>query len=556
MKKLDRLILRSFLGPLVLTFAISVFVLLMQFLWKYIDDMVGKGLEFGVIAELLLYASATFVPMALPIAVLFASIMTMGNFGEKYELVAMKAGGISIRRVMMPMAMVVLLLTGLAFVFANNVMPQAMLHYRMTLYDITRKKPAVNIRPGEYYKDIEGYVIRVGAKAQDGCTLEDVIIYDHSHGVGETNVIVARSGLMQTTLDNRYLLFTLTDGYSYSEPTTGKNYVRRPLTSVRFAKQTIAFDISSFAYNRSGEDLFKGSYQMMNISQLDAAVKRLDSNLTGRYGELRRSIDVPLRMWAGYCGRSATSNSTAEITLEPVAVNDGNAGAEATEPTFAKSVRRAAKMSDTASKSRRATLSNKNDTLTATPDMATRKVVPATDSVVRPAVADASNATLQSLLAALDNDTRVRIQTRSRNLATTALSEATSYNDMIRGDREYINRHKIEKQRKFTLSIACLLLFLVGAPFGSIVRKGGLGMPLVASVGFFVFYYVVGMISEKSVRESVLGPEGMWISSLVLLPIGIVLTLHATTDSSFFDASSWKRFFGRLTGRLRPRSNR
>ena len=137
MKKLDRLILRSFLGPLVLTFAISVFVLLMQFLWKYIDDMVGKGLEFGVIAELLLYASATFVPMALPIAVLFASIMTMGNFGEKYELVAMKAGGISVRRVMMPMALVVLLLTGLAFVFANDVMPKAMLHYRMTLYDIT-----------------------------------------------------------------------------------------------------------------------------------------------------------------------------------------------------------------------------------------------------------------------------------------------------------------------------------------------------------------------------------------------------------------------------------
>ena len=297
MKKLDRLILRSFIGPLILTFAISVFVLLMQFLWKYIDDMVGKGLEFGVIAELLLYASATFVPMALPIAVLFASIMTMGNFGEKYELVAMKAGGISVRRVMMPMALVVLLITGIAFVFANDVMPQAMLRYRMTLYDITRKKPAVNIRPGEYYKDIEGYVIRVGAKADDGCTLEDVVIYDHSKGVGETNVIVARSGMMQTTLDNRYLLFTLTDGYSYTEPTTGKYRNRRPLTSLRFDRQTIAFDISSFAYNRSGEDLFKGSYQMMNIKQLDAAVLRLDSNLNNRYDEVGRSVDVPLRAW-------------------------------------------------------------------------------------------------------------------------------------------------------------------------------------------------------------------------------------------------------------------
>lgn len=171
----------------------------MQFVWKYIDDMVGKGLDFGVIAELLLYASATFVPMALPIAVLFASIMTMGNFGEKYELIAMKAGGISIRRAMLPLTVVVLLLTGVAFYFANNVMPTAMLRYRMTLYDITRKKPAVNIRPGEYYKEIDGYVIHVGSKHSDGRTLQDIIIYDHSNGINETNAIFAKRGVMQTT---------------------------------------------------------------------------------------------------------------------------------------------------------------------------------------------------------------------------------------------------------------------------------------------------------------------------------------------------------------------
>ena len=160
-----------------------------------------------------------------------------------------------------------------------------------------------------------------------------------------------------------------------------------------------------------------------------------------------------------------------------------------------------------------------------------------------------SNATLASLMAPLDKNTTTRINNRTRSLVNTAISEARSYSDMIRGDREYINRHKIEKQRKFTLSIACLLLFLIGAPFGSIVRKGGLGMPLVASVGFFVLYYVVGMIAEKAVRESVLGPWGMWVSSLVMLPIGIVLTLQATTDSSFFDGATWKKFFKRLFGK-------
>ena len=465
MKRLDRLVLRSFIGPLALTFTLAVLVLLMQFVWKYVDDLVGKGLEFSVIAELLMYASATFVPMALPIAVLFASIMTMGNFGEKYELVAMKAGGVSVRRVMMPMALVALLLTGMAFYFANNVMPTAMLKYRMTLYDITRKKPAVNIRPGEYYKELDGYVIRVGNKGKDGRTLEDIIIYDHSRGWGEMNVIVAKSGTMQTTPDDRFLQFSLQDGYSYTELSTGDNYYSRPFTSIGFRQQTITFDISSFAYNRTSEDIFKGSYQMMNINQLDTTIAKLDSSLLRRQEQCRTELTTALHAWP--------------------------------------------------------------------------RILQGHDSVT-------AITTFTHLVDSLASDTRNRALIYARNSAQTAANQAKMYADILESDREYINRHHIEWHRKFTLSIACLLLFLVGAPFGSIVRKGGLGLPLVASVAFFVLYYVIGMICEKAVRESALGPEGMWISSLVMLPIGIVLTLQATTDSSFFDASSWRKFFLRL----------
>lgn len=467
MKKLDRLILRSFIGPLILTFTLSVLVLLMQFVWKYVDDLVGKGLEFTVIAELLLYASATFVPMALPIAVLFASIMTMGNFGEKYELVAMKAGGISVRRVMMPMAVVVVLLTGMAFYFANNVMPTAMLKYRMTLYDITRKKPAVNIRPGEYYKEFDGYVIRVGAKGRDGRTLQDVIIYDHTRGADETTVIVAKRGIMKASVDNRYLKFTLYDGYSYTEETSGNNFRSRPLTSIGFRQQSINFDISSFAFNKSVEENFKGSYQMMNINQLDTSIANLDKALVERIGQYRANMLSNLRAWNRY-----STTDTLQHAAKAVSVD--------------------------------------------------------------------------SLLYSLPGKERRSARLHARNAAISAQQDAKMYADMIASDREYINRHHIEWHRKFTLSVACLLLFLIGAPFGSIVRKGGLGLPLVASVGFFVLYYVVGMIAEKAVRESALGPEGMWISSLVMLPIGIVLTLQATTDSSFFDGSSWRKVFRRL----------
>ena len=467
MKKIDRLILRSFIGPLLLTFSLSVLVLLMQFVWKYVDDLVGKGLEFSVIAELLLYASATFVPMALPIAVLFASIMTMGNFGEKYELVAMKAGGISVRRAMMPMALVVLLLTGVAFYFANNVMPTAMLKYRVTLYDITRKKPAINIRPGEYYKELEGYIIRVGEKDRDGHELRDVIIYDHTKGSSQMNIIVARRGNMLASSDNRFLRFTLYDGYSYSELTDGKNFMRRPFTTVGFKEQNINIDISSFAFNLTMEGEFKVSYQMMNIYQLDTSVARLDSALHERYRHYRAAITTPLHLWQQY---STEDLSHAFNSSQPL-----------------------------------------------------------------------------SLLQKLSPSDRTHALNHALNIARNAANEAQIYSDTFDGEREYINRHHIEWHRKFTLSVACLLLFLIGAPFGSIVRKGGLGLPLVASVGFFVLYYVVGMIAEKAVRESALGPEGMWISSLVMLPIGIVLTIQATTDSSFFDGSSWRKFFGKVS---------
>lgn len=467
MKKIDRLILRSFIGPLALTFTLSVLVLLMQFVWKYVDDLVGKGLDFSVIAELLLYASATFVPMALPIAVLFASIMTMGNFGEKYELVAMKAGGISVSRAMRPMIIVALLLTGMAFYFSNNVMPTAMLKYRMTLYDITHKKPAVNIRPGEYYKDFDGYVIRVGSKSRDGRTLRDVLIYDHSHGMNETNVTIAKRGVMQASPDNMYLKFTLYDGYTYSEVSSGDNYLRRPLTSIGFRQQSINFDISSFAYNKSVEDNFKGSYQMMNIMQLDTSISKLKQSYQERVDQYLTNLKINLRAWERH-GASDTL-------------------LHASQP-----------------------------------------------------------ADVHSLIASLPGRDRRSVYLHARNAATSARQDAQMYEELLLSDREYINRHYIEWHRKFTLSIACLLLFLIGAPFGSIVRKGGLGLPLVASVGFFVLYYVVGMIAEKAVRESALGPEGMWISSLVMLPIGIVLTLQATTDSSFFDGSSWRKFFHRL----------
>lgn len=451
MKKLDKLILKSFIGPLVLTFAIAVFVLLMQFIWKYVDDIAGKGLSVGIILELMLDAAATFVPMAMPIAVLFASIMTMGNLGERYELVAIKSGGIPLWRTMMPMGVVVVMLTVVAFCFANYVMPSAVLKYRTTLYDITRKKPALNIRPGEYYSEIEGFVIRVNEKDKDGRTLHDVTIYDHRHNGGLPDVLVAKKGHMQMTPDEHYMLFTLYDGCSYSE---NSNHDREnsadPLTRIYFNKNEMTFDLSEFAFDKSDESMLQGGYQMMNTSQLDSNITKLKQ---------KREEDIAVLI----------SNVK---------------------------------------------LKNINKTV---PSTAVEKQV------------DISGL-INKIDTQMDKRGKETCYSSAIQKADRVLNDVKLQEDIMSSQDEYINRHYIEWHRKYTLAIACIVLFFVGAPFGSVVRKGGLGLPLVASVVFFVLYYVVGMIAEKAVRESAIGPIGMWISTFVMFPIGIYLTYRAVRN--------------------------
>lgn len=466
MKRLDRLILKSFLGPLLLTFAIAVFVLLMQFVWKYVDDLVGKGLPFGIIAELLFYASATCVPMALPIAVLFASIMTMGNFGEKYELVAMKAGGVSLARVMAPMLMVVLLLTGVAFYFSNNVLPIAMNKYKVLLFDVTRKKPALNIKPSEYYTDLDGYVIRVDSKNPNDGSLKGIVIYDHTQRLTQTNVVVADHGKMQTSPDEHYLIFTLYDGNMYTEEIDGENRETRPLTSIAFKEQVMTFDMSSFAFDQTNEDFFSGNYQMMNVSQLREKAHALEEGLEKRYADCAEEGINRFQAFRSTSSDSVSSLPQSVVEEEMLMMGDSALAA-------------------------------------------------------------------WSGLEALQDAKRIQVTNKARELASSASNQAQMFEQIVKSDEEYINRHYIEMHRKYTLSVACLVMFLVGAPFGSIVRKGGLGLPLVASVLFFVIYYVIGMIAEKSVRESAMGPIGMWISTFVLLPIGVILTLHSTTDGNY-----------------------
>ncbi len=467
MKRLYLLVLKSYIGPLVLTFFIALFILVMQFLWKYIDDLVGKGLEWHVVAQLLFYASTTFVPLALPLSILLSSLMTFGNLGERYELVAIKSAGISLSHFMRPLIVLSVIISIGAFFFSNNVLPISNLKFKSILYDVRQQKLALNIREGIFYNDIDGYVLRVGKKESDGVTVRDVIIYDHTGHSGNNNVTRAEWGKMVQSPDGGTLELTLYNGYNYTEKVQRREDNRKPFQRTHFAEQYQKFDLSDFKMIRTNEDLFRNHYSMLNLAQLEQST---DS--------LKKEVDA----------KSANYNM-------------------ATMSNYA--------------------LLQDADT-----------IVPS--DTIR--VADRLFS-----LNGMTKKEKLDIMERSLNMARNARNQA-EFEKNDRNERmTLIRKHEVEWHLKFTLSFACLVLFFIGAPFGAIIRKGGLGLPLVISVVFFVIYHVISMTGKKSVIAGTLDPVlGMWLSSIVLLPIGIWFTVKANNDSPLLDTDVWRNKINKI----------
>ncbi len=467
MKKIHLLLLKSFIRPFLVTFLIVMFVLLMLFLFKYIDDLIGKGFEWYVILELMIYASATNVQMALPLSVLLSSIMTYGSLGENYELVAIKSAGISLRRALMPMFLVVFLLSVAAFVFSDYMLPKANLKYYSLLYDARQQKSANFLPQGVFSNTFPGYSIRVNRKDPDGQTLYDIMIYEKNPSGNNLIVTLAKEGKMYRTPSGQFLVLKLKGVVRYQEE-PGKNSfnIRQTLTRERFKETEQKIDISSLKLRRTDESEFKGAYQMMNLKQLKESQKlskhQLDSSTNTNFKMLNvylKYFSMPLKHKNG-------------LKYNPVNLIELN------------------KLKDF------------------------EKV----------------------------------------NILINALSEARSIHELVKGrvekDEELfkeIQKAALEYQKKFTFSAACLALFLIGAPLGAIIRKGGLGLPVVVSVIFFLLYYIILTIGEKYVKDGGLSPIiGSWIAIIIITPIGIFLSYKAATDSVIFDIELYKRFFKKL----------
>jgi len=477
MKKLDLFLFKTYLGPLVMTFFIALFILLMQFVWKYIDDLVGKGLEWYIIAQLLFYASLTFIPLALPLSILLSSLMTFGNLGEHYELVTMKAAGISLSRIMRPLIIVSLLISLLAFYFSNVLLPQANLKFLSLLYDVKEKKLAFNLKEGMFYNGIEGFVIRIGEKDADGNTIRDVMIYDHTRHLGNVSMTTAEWGKMELSPDKKFLVFKLYNGTNYEERVDLRgNEVTRPFQRTRFSEQYKTFDLSTFQLTRTDENLFRKNFEMQNILQL------------------RHSIDS-----------LGTQLKTDRLTQQSLYLNN--------LPFF--------HGLDTIHKDK-----------PGPPDTAFR----------HPPVVFISD-----VLTFFPDSIQGTILETAKNSALSAKQNLDIERDNLFTKSKLIYKHRIVFHKKFSFSLACFLLFFIGAPLGAIIRKGGLGMPAVISTLFFIFYWVISFVGEKSAAEGVVPAwQGIWAASAILMPIGIFLTIKATNDASLFDIDAWMRFFNKL----------
>ncbi len=465
-KKLDTLIIRSFIGPFFATFLISLFVLVMQFVWLYIDDLVGKGLDLFTILRLMGYVAATAVPLALPLALLLSSIMTFGNLGESFELVAIKSAGIPLLRFMRPLLIVSVIISGVAFLFANNLIPVANLKLNALKYDIIVTKPAFDIKEGVFYDKLEGFAIKIGKKEKDDSTIRNVIIFEKNFGL-QDNLMTAESGIMSVTPDKRSLEFTLKNGWRYEEkgnrfsPST--EYIR-----MGFKEYKKIFDLSSFKMNKTDDSLFKYDPKMLSVRQLDDAIDSIGDLHAQFYKRSQRELS-PYLSFVNY----------ADSAFPPV----------------------------------------KPDSL---------KQAKNFDLLISDSIKSSLYERVQSQL----NSFKANI-----DLMTT---DYLSRKDLLR-------KHWIEWNRKFTLSVACIVLFMIGAPLGSIIRKGGLGTPLIFAIIFFVLFHLLNTFGEKFAKQGVTSPfAGMWLSTAVLIPIGIFLTIKAMHDSQLFNQEFYYRVFKKV----------
>lgn len=471
-KKLDKLVIKAFIGPFIAVFFVTLLVLILQFFWLWIDEFVGKGLSTSIILEFIWYQSAALVPLALPLAVLLSSLMTFGNLGESMELVAVKCSGISLLRFMRPLFIISLLICGIAFLFSNFIIPVAVLRSQTMLSDIAYSKPAFDIKEGVFYDKITGFSIKIGSKEAD-TIVNDVIIYEKGTSNLQDNFIIAKSGIMRTTGNKRFLEFNLKDGWRYQEKGDRYNNKNTEFIRIGFKEYSKQFDLSSLGLKRRTPDsVNKSNHRMQSMRQLAKAIDSLQKNVDQYPKKVKQDIFSVFK-FANYIDSGYTKPVLQKDTIKKF-----------------------------------------------------EQLIPDTSlfAVDQKAATLVGSVTLNSEIA----NSEFRVKQRDLRL------------------------HKIEWHKKITLSLACLVLFLIGAPLGSIIRKGGLGTPLVIAIILFMFFFFFNTSGEKYAKENIMTAfGGMWMATLFLIPVGVFLTYKAMHDSNIMSKEFYFRRWRKIKAFLK-----
>jgi lipopolysaccharide export system permease protein len=472
-----------------MAFATVLFLMVMQNFFLYLDDIMGKGLPWYIIAQFLIYSSATIVPIVIPLAVLLGSIMTFGNLAENFELTAMKSSGLSLLKIMRPMIFLIFL-TGLGeFVFLNNVWPVSNLKLRSLIWDITRKKPTLNLKNDAFYNGLNGVSIRVKKNDPENNRLEGVLIYFHTEEEpGNNRVIRAEWGTMEQTPDGRNMLLTLYNGYEYQDA----QYKKLPkkadntfeLLRSDFEKLIINIDLSNFDFNKTDDELFSQYYEMLNIKQLVFMEDSLELKYASRMDDYKSYINKFFQY------RSPEKNRE-ELVDSITSAQTGVKKKKAQQSLYAKE---------------------------AIPD--------------------------SSIYEFFESENQLRTIEAAKNLTRNSRNYIKRSEEEFETRTRYINRYKIEWHRKLMLAVACIVLFFVGAPMGAIIRKGGFGFPVVFSIIFFLIFHISNTSGEKMAKTGIVSPlVGMWLGIMVLIPFALFLTYKAINDSSVLEKDFYKKFF-------------
>ncbi len=484
LKTIHRLVLKAYFGPLLLTFFIVTFVLMMNFVWRYIDELVGKGLDAGVIIELICYATINMVPIGMPLAMLLAAIMTMGNMGENYELLAMKSSGMSLMRIMKPLIIVVGLISIGSFFVVNNLVPYANKKMTGIIYDIRRQKQVLEFQDGLFFNGIDDMSIRVGHQDPVSGLLYDVLIYDNRTANGNMTTTTAETGYIRLSDDKKYLLVTLYNGDNYQQTRNNKWYTNSELRHDKFDVQNAKIAMDGFDFQRTDNSGSIGGSQTKNIVELQRDIDSLD----------------------------VTVSTTTAKSYEPLLKDN----------IFTRDI----------------------------------QVLQLPDSLRK----DKTGYRDAYLLDSIPTMTVRQKNDLWNSARAIALNSRNSFSFDETAAKEALNqlyRSKNDWHRKLSLPVSVLIFFLIGAPLGAIIRKGGLGTPIVISVVFFVIYYIISLSGEKMAKEGAWSSLlGMWISSIVLTPIAAYLLVKATNDSQLLDVDWYSGKLKVLKERLAPVWNR